>query len=363
VIASSNRYGYIDTLRGISAILVIVSHMSERIREHYLDSVWVFEQALMWLLSEIFDTGRIGVVIFFCISGFLIPSSLSRSKFRPMLTFIITRFFRLYPVYWASIPIALVVIQLPNGRFFSHGDIIANFTMLQQFIGRPNIQGLYWTLQIELIFYFVCVLMFILGQLDKPARVLQAAVFFLVASILMSAARYLTDSKLPVALPLSLAIMFWGYLWRMYLVDKNEEAKRFSIAFGISYIILLIPICLMSYNRDYGFGETWYKYLVSYTVGLFIFCFFTNFRKINWIFGEYLGRISYSMYLFGTVSIVIELNLLKYLEIPVVLHMAIAVGLCIVISSVTFAVIEDPSIKLGKRILTLARGNSAVKVG
>ena len=42
--------------------------------------------------------------------------------------------------------------------------MLANLTMLQQFAGIENVIGLYWTLQIELIFYGLCVLLFCAGS-------------------------------------------------------------------------------------------------------------------------------------------------------------------------------------------------------
>lgn len=55
------------------------------------------------------DLGRIGVVVFFAISGFIIPTSLNHRSLHPVRKFLISRLFRLYPLYWISIILGIAV--------------------------------------------------------------------------------------------------------------------------------------------------------------------------------------------------------------------------------------------------------------
>lgn len=91
-------------------------------------------------------------------------------------------------------------------------------TMLQHFFGIDNIIGLYWTLQIELIFYVACSTLFLAGLLKKPEHIMTITVALLVAALALALARYETGRKLPVALPLALSVMFLGFAWRRYTV-------------------------------------------------------------------------------------------------------------------------------------------------
>src|SRR5262249_34873877 len=47
------------------------------------------------------------------------------------------------------------------------GSWLANLTMCQGFIGRPHAWGLYWTLQLELVIYAACSLLFSCGLLRR----------------------------------------------------------------------------------------------------------------------------------------------------------------------------------------------------
>lgn len=74
---SNNRYAYIEALRTVAAILVVWIHASEvflKPSKGRLDMSAIFD------ISYYLDFGRIRVVLFFIISGFVIPSSLKRAK-------------------------------------------------------------------------------------------------------------------------------------------------------------------------------------------------------------------------------------------------------------------------------------------
>jgi peptidoglycan/LPS O-acetylase OafA/YrhL len=85
-----NHFAIIDSLRGIAALMVVVFHASIG-----LDKSW---------LSGIASYGKYGVIIFFVISGFIIPYSLYKSEskqtFRGMSNFLLRRVLRLNPPYY-----------------------------------------------------------------------------------------------------------------------------------------------------------------------------------------------------------------------------------------------------------------------
>ena len=60
-----------------------------------------------------------------------------------------------------------MVLVLAAHKHVDAPEVAANVTMLQQFFGIENVLGIYWTLQIELIFYALCIGLFIIGLLQK----------------------------------------------------------------------------------------------------------------------------------------------------------------------------------------------------
>ena len=84
-------------------MLVLWVHVSEKFKSiATAGSGWVHELAVP------INAGRLGVVIFFAISGFVISFSIKLAHRYPVREFLTTRFFRLYPAYWLSIPLGLV---------------------------------------------------------------------------------------------------------------------------------------------------------------------------------------------------------------------------------------------------------------
>jgi len=159
------RLDYIDSVRGIAALAVVYFHLALLLRTAGR-SPWDFV-----FFTDIVDAGKLGVVAFFIVSGMVIPHSLTREAANPIKRFAVRRFFRLYPAYWLSALLALLGLYLMDGKdwpgpfFLWRGDgapvwstFLVNLAMLQRFLGVPDMIGLYWTLQVELIFYLLCAL-------------------------------------------------------------------------------------------------------------------------------------------------------------------------------------------------------------
>ena len=124
-----DRLSFLDCIRGVAALAVLVEHIG----------------ALLWprfhvFVHNSFNFGKFGVAAFFLTSGFVIPFSLERGNSLPK--FWISRFFRLYPLYWLSLTmvVCLFLLGVPHGfgpDFSSHlaRNVLVNVTMFQQFVG------------------------------------------------------------------------------------------------------------------------------------------------------------------------------------------------------------------------------------
>ena len=167
------RIEFAHSLRGIAASAVVVSHL------FYL--IWRKPEAIGNLISypavpRIIDGapfapvtdfglpyfwGHFGVALFFLISGFVIPFSVS-SLSRP--GFIVARLFRIWPTYVAGLAIATSCIAL-NARLsniafpYSPIEVLTNALIFPRWPTlTQSIDGIIWTLEIEIFFYVVCAL-------------------------------------------------------------------------------------------------------------------------------------------------------------------------------------------------------------
>ena len=112
--------------------------------------------------------GNAAIVIFFAISGYGICGSLRGSRWQGSVDFVVRRFFRLYPVFWLSVIFSVLMVWLPQSKDFTWPMVLANATMLPEAQGYGTLVVVYWTLETELAFYFLCLILFLLGCHSRP---------------------------------------------------------------------------------------------------------------------------------------------------------------------------------------------------
>jgi len=134
-----DRLVSLDLVRFFAAFSVVTYHYTAR-----------GESSDFPLLSQVSQFGYLGVPLFFIISGYVI--SLSANNRSP-IEFAVSRFIRLYPAFWAGIFVTCTILFFYNNDTLDVAQILANLTMLNDYLGHANIDGVYWTLQAELKFY------------------------------------------------------------------------------------------------------------------------------------------------------------------------------------------------------------------
>jgi peptidoglycan/LPS O-acetylase OafA/YrhL len=170
----SNRYTYIDALRGVAALWVVLYHLWNRFypalstqAQPLAAGVPADPRSALALFA--FGFGYSGVTLFFVLSGFCIHLPQARRGVYQISpgTFAARRFWRLYPAYLASIAFSVVALAIPKvllavhrGRTFDwwaevHGrDALVNAAFLQQVWPESlGFNGVYWTLVFEVWFY------------------------------------------------------------------------------------------------------------------------------------------------------------------------------------------------------------------
>jgi peptidoglycan/LPS O-acetylase OafA/YrhL len=153
------RYHELDLLRFVAALAVVLYHYT--FRASVSDPVFAhtgFSDPL-----GIARYGYLGVDLFFVISGFVILNSTWNK--RPS-AFVASRIGRLYPAFWVACAVtALVLILDPNGRFqVTAAQFVTNLTMAPELFGVDPVDGVYWTLLVELKFYLLVLCLVMLGM-------------------------------------------------------------------------------------------------------------------------------------------------------------------------------------------------------
>jgi peptidoglycan/LPS O-acetylase OafA/YrhL len=153
----------LDAVRGIAALMVVLFHYTVRYAALWGDPGAPFRATF----------GYLGVQVFFGVSGFVILMTLERS--RSAADFVIARASRLFPAYWLALLATFAVLlafPLPD-RVLSWPQALVNLTMLQAFVNVPHVDGVYWSLEVELVFYAWMLAVFAAGWM-RHARALMA---------------------------------------------------------------------------------------------------------------------------------------------------------------------------------------------
>lgn len=332
------RLDYLDSIRGIAALIVAYVHIFRYYVDHSLHQYATYDN----FLSH-FNWGRFGVILFFISSGFVIPWSIRRSANKPILLFWTRRFFRLFPLYWAAIILWFLFARPLMDQDHSVSTIIVNFTMLQSFLGFDNVMGVFWTLQAEMIFYGLVTLLFLTRFLFKTNTNVLFALGFALVALVAASSRYFLDIRIPVVYPLGLSCMFIGALLKEWFIDKEPSSKPKVIISLTAFFVLLPVTCTLYYS------DGWYAFLLPYLSAFLLFIAAISFAKIETKAVVYMGTISYSVYLIH--PIIIELYFHYTGEgFGVFADFVIYTILVILVTSLTYRFIEKPAISLGQKL-------------
>lgn len=122
---------WIGSSKGLAALLVFVSHVQF---QH-------LPEGLTFIL------GRIGVVVFFLISGYLAFASREGRNRRQYLW---NRSLRMYPVFWILL-VVMFLMTIPKYSFF---DLFLNMMLVNSFVGAGTIIAPSWMMPIQIFFFF-----------------------------------------------------------------------------------------------------------------------------------------------------------------------------------------------------------------
>ena len=150
---SSDLLVALDLIRFFAAMAVVLYHYTAR--EGFQD---------FSAFANFTKFGYLGVPLFFIISGYVIALS---AKNRTPIEFAVSRFVRLYPAFWCGIVFTVIVTGYFAGVRFDAITILANATMLNDYLNIANIDGVYWTLQAELKFYACMLLLLAFGVFER----------------------------------------------------------------------------------------------------------------------------------------------------------------------------------------------------
>ncbi|WP_100644248.1 acyltransferase family protein [Alteromonas facilis] len=320
----NHRLTELDALRGFAAFAVVIYHMVYR----YADLYGHEDIATYWAYW-----GQYGVHLFFMISGYVIYWTLDRIQ-RPA-EFVISRFSRLYPVYWVSVLVTFTAVFAFGlaDRQVHVSDMMLNLLMFHEYLGVPHVDGVYWTLTLELTFY---AWMFTL-LLSKQQR---NAPWLLILLIALNAA--LQVFSLEIRFLELLTLDGYAQFFLLGIAVFNWQSERDRLSTRVAFAVVFVA-CL--------FATNWLEtILYGFLSALFIGAVKVRMALLRHSIFVWLGAISYSLYLIHQNIGYVILNYLPN-NWSSVLKVSVATMMVIAIAYGLNRLIEVPSNRAFKKRL------------
>lgn len=265
--AAKTRYYDIDLLRLGSALMVVLFHYTYVSQRDGYAVDFEFQKYASW--------GHylyIGINFFFVISGFVILMS---AKDRQPWRFVVSRFTRLMPAYWFGIAATSLAIVFFNqdGFSVSWGQVLVNLTMLQTAFGVEHVDGVYWTLWLELKFYLVIFLLCALGWLKYVRHLV---LFILLLSIWAFTVPF--DQQVQTwGNPFENAFPhWWGYFacgCVVYLGFRDGIDRYTGLLLILSVVFVLMQNVVFGQIMGLWFAEPFTPWILA-SASLAFFCLF-----------------------------------------------------------------------------------------
>ncbi|MES2518892.1 MAG: acyltransferase [Bacteroidota bacterium] len=362
----------LNGVRFIAAFWVIVHHI-----EQFKDK-FGFENQLFYT-RFIRMIGPLGVFLFFVLSGFLITSLLLVEKERTNTinigSFYMRRVLRIWPLYFLTVILGLFV--LPEIHFLDIPEetvlIKEDFTekIILYFLILPNIvTGVFkhipylsqnWSIGVEEQFYYFWP--WVIRQ-TKTTRLLLVMILFLIAIYLI---RSLTVLYMPeigwwkylneFIKSLRLTCMILGAIGAYFTYFKLDSTfVKFIFQRGFQ-VFLYLALITMLYVGVYLPGVNQEVYALIFT--LILMNLAKNPKNIlnleNSVF-DYLGKISYGMYMYHTIAVVIGVKISMSYHHSNFVSYPIAFVLTIIMAGLSYQYFEKPFLKLKDKFTTVKSG-------
>jgi peptidoglycan/LPS O-acetylase OafA/YrhL len=371
-----HRFQALDGLRGVAALLVVLLHVGWS--NHLTENNFV-------------QHGYLAVDLFFILSGLVISSNYSHriTNLGEARSFMGLRFFRLYPLHLAILGgfVCLECAKLVAQHAFairsgpqppftggdSFGALVANLFVIHglHVLDGPSWNGPSWVISCEFAAYLAFSILVLAG-------LVRSRLFFLAGSLIAGASYAVIALKrgtLNVTVDWGIIRCLAGFFLGMLIFRfkrRNIVCQSRVLIGGCEIAVTIAIILTMSFTS----GP-----LIAFVIPLFVIAIaLLQFdqgplaRLLVSPVAQFLGRISYSIYMVHSFLVVCLLIILKRVFVlpmgidpirgkPIVMINPwtgdlLVLGVVIVVvatASATYALIEEPGRLFGRRLFAISR--------
>lgn len=338
---------YIPTLdgwRGIAIFLVIAAHSIHMLRNS--------ETAIGLLLARVFSHVGYGVDVFFCLSGYLICTLLLKERATSGQIafggFYIRRAFRILPPIFAYLLTVVILSRAGILPRLEDSEVLSVLFFARNYANGTWYTTHFWSLAVEEHFYFVMPWLLLIRSPRKLLYTLLALIGLCMAIrwIEFSHAMFPANS-LQFRTENRFDALGWGAVLAVVLHYPRSAALaarwlqlRFIGPVFLTVLVLLLSSDWSPYRRT----------LIAATLPLLIGYTVLNAGRLpgRWLETpalRWLGRLSYSLYIWQNMFLVPDVRHMPFLQ-----SAPVAFGAAIGCAILSYYFLERPCIRLGHQL-------------
>ncbi|MFO8126302.1 acyltransferase family protein [Yoonia sp.] len=263
----------LDGVRAASILLVLLAHTAPL-------------GPKPWLLNAM--AARMGMALFFCLSGYLIVSMLYRKP--DVLPFITKRIMRIVPALFLYLTVLLVFFDLPIQSYILNLMFVSNYAVSGLSDGPVSH---IWSLCVEMHFYLAIGLAVLLGGARAVWLVVPGALiitgFRVEAGVISNINTHLRADEILVGGWLALVSYYWGAHLRAFFAHRAIAGALIALLSGL----------FMASSHDYGGVLVYLRpYIAMALVGVIMHCQLRPLLDVlESRIARYIARISYALYI------------------------------------------------------------------
>ncbi|WP_370237841.1 acyltransferase family protein [Brevundimonas sp.] len=295
----SQKLGFIDAVRGIAILLVVLVHQSGAVADVV---------PLSALGHQIGEYGHMGVQMFFVASALTLGLSYARRRTenQALTRFYLRRLFRIAPMYWLAIGLYFVIatVFIGNSDAFTPVNVAANAVFVHGFVpGAINdvVPG-GWSIAGEMFFYSWFPAAFIAASwlYDRhgiwPLMVITGSIFGAYAAAWHLIPEFtvyqITRGNIfyywaPAQIPVFLIGLTGYFAWRTWAPT--------NAAVNLAAFMTLTAATVLMWRSGYVAAFAWVPSIAALSFVFLLRGLSTLNRLPSWL--QEVGRVSYSMYI------------------------------------------------------------------
>lgn len=367
---NAGKIPFANLLRGIAVLSVLIAHyvgvfgsikgayggfseLPGRPYPRFLDFLFIIPDL---------NYGALGVALFFLVSGFVIPFSVTSlyGHKRWQLSFFLARFLRLWPTYFVGLTITLLSLYIAayitkTELITTSKTIATHLSFFRDWTGSVQMDGIVWTLEIEAKFYLLACLFASSVVFGRP--------YLFGLTILLTFIGDLYKVSFPNSWnPPSNFLFAAKYLTYMLIgtVFNLHFRRVFSIWKTTTMVVVLYGTFALCSNREL---------IINYLIALVLFsaCYYGKSRINGNRFLNFFADISYPLYVLHAAFGYVGLRLMIGSGIPSLVALALQTAITVGIAFIVHCYVEAPTHRLGRnlsrRLLGLSGDESPMRFG